>query len=243
MTFRTSATMALATALTMSMVTGSAHAIGLCEGLETTYTLEAVDEAAGLLLVRGTTETCSETDSGDEKRATLSFAQLVGLDGKVHRTFGKRRHARALADQLGVAKVEPTKLLKDLQSKKTMVPARARSGPGASPCTTRVARKRAGKRDGFPQVDVTVTIGAGKPLKTVALGAAAKDAGQQVTTLFLPKRRAVAIWSVTGSCSGPPPGYFGEEDEGTCQAELAMRVRLLSVVKGGPLEACFPPSK
>ncbi|HWO17306.1 MAG TPA: hypothetical protein VNO30_00965 [Kofleriaceae bacterium] len=49
----------------------------------------------------------------------------------------------------------------------------------------------------------------------------------------------IAVWLRQPGCAGPPPGYFGPNDPGTCYPDDKIEVPILDAKKLPALASCF----
>lgn len=226
----------------------TARAEGLCENTPTTYALKSVSERLGQLVIRGSLAWCVEVDAGgelSEKRGHDAFAQRVGLDGEIARWFLADLKRETVARFVSAHQVEHPEALKALAKQEKaggFVPAAKLKASPSGACAATVKRTDQPEVDEeFRQTTLSVAVRQGeRTLWTHQVGASAIDAEPSVQVLFLPARRAVLVFSLLGSCGGPPPGMMDEE--GDCYPEHEVGVTVVTVESEPALAACFKPA-
>ena len=226
-------------------LTGSfARATGPCENVSSSSTLAFVAERTERLIITGSVEWCEENESDgviNEDRGSVDYAKVVRFDGTVEAWFVDRTEKHAVDTlQSHFSEANRPRALKTLPAYVKKVGAVAPDALKSALCTPDVKlRELSTSSGGFDEQEVTVHIRAGeRSLWSAELGTSSVDAGQpEVHVLFLKDTRRVLVSWVVFECSGPPPGYFGEDDGGECYVE---ELREFSVESASRLGLCFP---
>ncbi len=223
--------------------------IGICEETTTTYTLRAIAPDAALVAYDVEAEWCEEDPDTGEKRGTIKSILVADFD-----TRGKAHYftPEPGSEHKPSGTVRPAKDWPAFEKEKGFKPIGALGSFLQGPCTGAVvAVGKAPKPLPEPAeapmlksfgLGVAVTTPAGA-LPPVRIGAHVQSQGQpQVVLVPLPAKGAVRVFTVTAKCAegGPPPGYFGEDDPGTCLVEWVRRKVDLTVAKVPGLAACLP---
>ncbi|MCA9665075.1 MAG: hypothetical protein KC503_05785 [Myxococcales bacterium] len=240
----------LALVAVLTIIPTVASATDICEDTPITYSARAVSASAGLLLVDGLMAWCTKTGSTPpgEKRGKLRFAAVRSLGGVTRAWFVDRTTARLRAEfrrRLRARAQRPLASLAAYKKRLGFQPlARFRVSPrGCYARVDKVADKA--KAGSFASSTIRLLVFARgerkKPLLARRLGHADDEAGHSVLTAFVSKRDGVVAWVDLGRCAGPPPGYFGSEDPGTCYKTHAPRLLRLGTTVGSrlALARCF----
>ncbi len=220
----------------------TAGATGVCENLARHYDPPKLfSEAENAFAVFGSQDWCDEIDRGqglEEVRGTVHFVELRDTAGNVVGIFSGARgkDAERVTDLVGAFEPAPPAKLAGTLRKRGYVPL-----VKAGRCSVRTAWSAAPKEqvNGFPAARLSLDVLAGsKRLTRVDLGLAARDrkSAAIVRAQWLPKKKAVALWAIVPSCSGPPPGYFGPDDAGQC---YPIDSAAITVVDSAAIGACF----
>lgn len=210
-----------------SLLCAEAHAIGLCEGGSTDYKLIEIAPRAGLLALSVEQHTCAVVESEnsvDEKWQTLKTILVTDLELKEQGSYATDPKSAPSGD------VKPAAAWQALRKDKGFRPIAevALLPPGTAACRVeRVALvgRRAVPLDEAPhrrheftehRVGLRVTAG-GRALPPLVLGTHALEAGDFPVWL-VPLPGGVRSYAMLATCGGPPPGYFGEDDAGSCYA-------------------------
>lgn len=235
---RTITVLSLAASLFAS--SGPALAIGFCENLSETWTLEAVSADGSLVLLQGDLEWCEETDEGEE-RGVLHTAQVRDVSGKVSQWYlresGKEAARRLAGVTRAVAPLPMSKLDERKKAEGFLAPKSLQKSPSGR-CEASVAATKKGDA-----LSLTLRIAVdGKEAWSAPIGdGVASEVKRQVLPLYLPTSRSVLLWATLPRCAGgPPPGYFGDDDPGECYVETELHLKLHETA-GTPLVACFEP--
>jgi hypothetical protein len=228
----------------------SAAATGVCENLPRHYDPPRLySEAEDAFAVFASQDWCDEVERGgalDEVRGKVHFVELRDTRGTVLGILSSARgkDAQRVTDLIGVFEpVSPAKLPGVLKAR-GYLPLTS-SGPKPRRCSVRTAWRAAPKEtvNGFPAATLSVEVLAGgKRVTRVELGLAARDRKPAaiVRAQWLPKRSAVAVWAIVPSCSGPPPGYFGADDPGSCYEVDSVALTVIEATATPEIVACFP---
>jgi hypothetical protein len=197
-----------------------AHAIGLCEDVETRFDApELFDEATRSFAIPASQGWCDELQDGGslgEKRGTVPFVQLRGAHGVLGvlstasgADADRLKAAAGTFEAVAFGKLHATLL------KRGFAPlAGALKGCKITTAWTDVAAA-GGWRSATLQLEV---VRAGKPVlrKPLGQGSIARKGDQVVRAHVLADRSGIAVFAIVPSCEGPPPGYFGPDDGGQC---------------------------
>ena len=223
-----------------------AAAIGLCEGLETTYRISSVSEKTGEFTVLGETAWCVDQDEvypnlseGDEGRFT--FGQLIGFDGEVRRVFVKadeRQRFKRLKKGFSSKKLETLEALEIYAATQGFVKVeRLRPSPSGA-CEMQEVLGKTSQVDTFPErsIGIRITVEKGKRVERT-LGYAAAEEARQLSALFLPQKRAILLWAALPQCEA---GFSaGPDDPPDCQLSYTVQSQVLTLTDHPSLSACF----
>lgn len=225
-----------------------AAATGICENTGTTYgkpTLFA--EATETFAVPATLAWCDEKDNGgsiEEVRGTIAYVELRDVNNNAVGLISsaKGKDAKRLEDSVGeFDKVVAGKLDAELK-KRGYVAINAKS-PAKAACRAQATFKKAPKDtvNGFPAERMYIEVRAGKKSmlrKELGLSAQQRQESGVVLAHFYTTKKAVALFTLLPTCSGPPPGYFGPDDVGDCYEDDTITTSLIDGSKGD-LARCF----
>lgn len=215
--------------LCAALLPGRALAIGLCENTPTTYALEEIAPQADLLIFRVETQRCQEVFKENlvsEKRTTTAQMLVTNLQLKNRRFFVADR-AKAPAGVGGAAAYAALRQGKDLRPIRDV----AMHPPGGRGCKVESVVLHQGKavsyedapraRGDFTTRSVGLLITTAGPLPPLPLARHTIDAGPlAVWTVRL--QGGLRSYYVSATCGGPPPGYFGPDDGGTCYPHYSL---------------------
>lgn len=240
--------------LLMSMALRDAGATGLCENNPKRYSFLAISESQGAVALTVQHAWCEETQDAmgmlGERRGTVTYVELWDLaTGDMlerlasPRNTGQGERIRNVAGEF-TAVPKSTKITAVLASRGfTTSPQRNKSLNKR--CITRASTSAAEASDdsgGFPALAVSVQVLAGKQrllehrFTTVAR---LRKRDLSMVSVFLPARKALAVWARSPMCDGPPPGYFGDGDAGTCYKRDEPVFLLLPLDAHPALAPCF----
>jgi hypothetical protein len=186
---------------------------------------------------------CDETDDG-VKRGTLSYVEIRDLGDRVIARLSSQRGAadEPIGELKKLVRYVPRERLARELERRGFPRAGAAPGAAAERCVARAVRGGRTAMDGFPATRVSLAVMQGqRELLRRRLGAAAaqRRAELEVRSHLLVEERALAVWIRLPACEGPPPGYFGPKDRGTCHKLDKVRVQLLAARKHPQLASCF----
>jgi hypothetical protein len=95
---------------------------------------------------------------------------------------------------------------------------------------------------GFPEKALGIAVvSSGKRLFGWPAGTFAVQREKDVAVhgYFLARARLLVVWSVAPRCEGPPPGYFGPDDGGTCHDKDETALHLVRAEDQPLLAGCF----
>lgn len=184
-------------ALLLLLLPSIAHATGRCEDNPTRFdppTQFSAKEHA--FASAGVAAWCEVDEQNQERRGSAKFVELRDVANKVLATLSADPDAsRISADK--VAQLHQALVAR---------------GYGALAKVPNCGFKTAWDGDGVV-VDVTR---AGKRLARVPLGSGSTRRRGDQQLVVARDGEAIALWATVPDCDGPPPGYFGPDDPGTC---------------------------
>ncbi len=215
--------------LLLLLLCSQAHAIGLCEGLSETFALKAVDAKARRVLLAGRLEWCEEVEkrgSIDERRGWLAVERVQSFEGADLGWTLKTKGAEARRRFEGLGKTAPA-------PGGSWAPAK---GKTEAPCSLRIAESGEEPDDhSFAVSEATLEVlHMGRVIQRVELGQNEGPSPPELGLAWLPQ--GLAVWVGLATCGGPPPGTFGPDDGGECQATLGYELRWFDAAK---LPGCF----
>jgi hypothetical protein len=224
-----------------------AHATGPCEDTPRLYgAVLGFAEADGRFAIKVSRSWCDEGRDQREIRGILEFVEVRdlknGVPGRLASLTGK--DARRLERLEGAFEhVKASRLNALLKERGFKVPARSARCPTGR-CTVRTGWGHdPDGLNGFPAGKVSVEVREGKRvLERLEAGVAARErrAEVQVHAQFAPAARRLAVLVRVPQCSGPPPGYFGKDDAGTCYRDDLAFTTALDLSRYPALAPCFP---
>ena len=234
--------------LLLLMLPAAGYATGICEDTGTTYGAPTLfSEALEAFAVPATLAWCEERqDEGsiDEVRGTIAYTELRDVRGNVLGALSAVTgdDAKRLEEVVGVFEAVPAAQLATALAAHGFAPIVAR-GPTKNRCTIKGAWKATpGQQDnGFPAAELAVEVRAGKRRllrREVGVVAEARRGDEVVVAHVRATQRKIALFTLRPTCSGPPPGYFGPDDGGSCYQIDDVQVTLLDA-SAGPLARCF----
>lgn len=231
-------------------VAGVAQATGICENNPRRYRTEvSYSPQEGRVATAATQAWCEEKERDgvlSEQRGTVPFVEIRDRKGTVIERLSGATGAQAarLKEYVGdVTSLSDAALVQQLRSRGFVpLPERAVSPSGA--CSVRSSWKKSDTRqNGFPAGQVSVDVLAGHTrlasIEVDVLAAHKRRTEVALRAMFLPSERALLLWLRLPQCEGPPPGYFGKGDPGTCYPIEQLVLKLLSVADQPALSACF----
>ncbi|MDX2092296.1 MAG: hypothetical protein SFX73_30815 [Kofleriaceae bacterium] len=231
------------------LVPSIASATGICEDTGTTYgTPTQFAEATNTFAVPATLTWCEETQDGgtiDELRGTIAYTELRDVNDDVVAVLSEAQGQDLVRLQSKVSNVEevPTGKLGAELARRGYVALVAKS-PSKAACRVRATWKKAPKGekvDGFPAERMFFEVRAGKKsvqTKEIGLSAKERHAAGVVVAHFYTTKKAVALLTLLPTCAGPPPGYFGPDDGGSCYNVDTIKASMIDGSKGA-LARCF----
>jgi hypothetical protein len=232
--------------IVMGLAPRTAEAIGRCENTPRAYeppTLFSEQEQA--FAVPATQAWCEERDEMNEDRGEIAFVELRDVDGDVVGILSSARgkDARRLEDLVGGFEPVAAGKLDGVLKARGFAPLAATTS-GKTRCEVRTDTSPAPKEtvNGFPAARVFVDVhGGGKRLARIDAGLAAQQRQYELVALghAMVKRPVIAVWVRRPSCSGPPPGYFGPDDGGSCYSVDEIQVLRFDAGKLPALAPCF----
>lgn len=231
----------LVAAVVLSSAT--AHATGLCEDMAPSYDPpELFDEKTQSFAIPGTQPWCDEVQDGgsfDEKRGSVKFVELRDIHdtvlGIVSTASGddadKLRRAFPDFEAVPFGKLRATLVKRGY----------VKLAPKTKSCTFATAwtdiAPPGGWRDATLQLDVK-RAGKGISRTKLGVGSIQRRGDQKLRVHVIAKLATVAVFATVPSCAGPPPGYFGPDDGGSCYHVDTPSVLLL---EASAVAACFSP--
>jgi len=232
-----------------------AHATGPCENTGPRYDPpELFDAKTQSFAIPASQPWCDVTVDGevlppgelrtgaviDEIRGAVSFVELRDVNNHVIAILSVARGADAehLEQAVGVFEAVPSGKLHATLLARGYAPLVTRAKDcKLSTAWTDVEAGR-GWRGATLQLDVQRS---GKRLLRSPLGKGSieRRGDQFIRAHVLAKQASLAVFAIIPSCAGPPPGYFGPDDDGDCY-HVNMPVATLLDAKTSPsLAACF----
>ncbi len=220
----------------------AASATGLCENTPVRYDPpELFDEATQSFAVSASQAWCDVNDETlTETYGAVSFVELRDTHDKVLAILSTAqgadathlRTARGDFEPIAVGKLHATLVArgyKPIVSK-------------TKGCKLSTAWTDADSRDGWRGAALQLDVQRGKTrLSRVQLGegSAARRGDQWFRAHVLAKQSTIAVFAIVPSCGGPPPGYFGTADGGSCYHDDTPIVVTLDATTTPALAACF----
>lgn len=232
--------------IVLGLAPRTAEAIGRCENTPRTYEPPRLfSEQEQAFAVSATQAWCEERDEMNEDRGEIAFVELRDLNGDVVGILSSARGKDAQRLERLVRAFEPVAAgkLDGVLEARGFAPLAATSR-GKTRCEVLTATSPAPKEtvNGFPAARVFVDVhGGGKRLARVDAGLAAQQREYELVALghAMAKRPVIAVWMRRPSCSGPPPGYFGPDDGGSCYPDDEIQILLFDAGKTPALAPCF----
>lgn len=212
--------------LLLVSLTNLAQAIGMCEGQTTTRQITHV-ALDGHLLIHVNEEFCDEEESMDVRR----YVVAQSIDGRELTRFCVEPAAGVgctpAATMAAWIKTHQLIALEAIPPKRAITDPLPFEQFGGAGCTTSATRTALKATPGaFAMTRVALKIQHGRRrVRTLKLGETSAQFGS-ARLIFLPNGDAL-LESHLATCGGPPPGYFGPDDEGECYPEYVHTVRRL----------------
>lgn len=232
--------------IVLGLAPRTAEAIGRCENTPRTYEPPRLfSEQEQAFAVSGTQAWCEERDELNEDRGAIAFVELRDLDGDVVGILSSARgkDARRLERLVGPFEPVAAGKLDGVLAARGFAPLAA-IARGKARCEVRTTTSPAPKEtvNGFPAARVFVDVhGGGTRLARVDAGLTAQQRQHELVALghAMAKRPLIAVWVRRPSCSGPPPGYFGPDDAGSCYPDDEIQILRFDAGKTPALAPCF----
>jgi len=233
---------------------GVAQATGICENNPRRYHTEvSYSPQEGRVATVATQAWCEEKEKNGvlgEQRGTVQFVEIRDRKGTVLEYLSSASGAQAarLKEYVSDVKLLPQEaLLQDLRSR-GFVPLPERAVSPSGTCSVRSTwQKSDNRQNDFPAGLVSIEVMAGQArlarIELDDLAAQGRRTEVALRAMFLPSERALLVWLRLPRCAGPPPGYFGKGDPGTCYPKDLMVIKLLSEREQPALSACFAPPR
>ena len=188
-------------------------------------------------------DTIQDGDAFDEKRGEVAFVELRDVHGTVlgrlsTATGDDAKHLAALVD--GIEAIAVGKLHSTLV-KRGYAPLVTHSAAKRA-CTLALTWGTAAGKGGWVRAPLSLEVSlGGKQLLRVPLGdgTTARRGDQFLRAHYLIASRAIAVFALLPSCAGPPPGYFGPDDGGSCYHINTPLALALDAKTHPELAACF----
>lgn len=232
-------------ATAMTAEPGIARATGACENLTTSYSVVGINRGGQRVLVEASRQWCfddGETDKDDEPDGLTML--VLDKRGRVLRRFDSKPPSYGdLSDLTLGANVKPERMaaLKPLKLRLKFVEADTLDLPRCTKSIVSKGLKTSPKEFSSARAKVVLTR-KGKRVWSKSLGRVdVGDSGPLAAAEFFavpgaPKR--LLVWSSTGECDGPPPGYFGPDDGGECYEAWTHEFAIIRRPK--TLRRCMP---
>jgi hypothetical protein len=192
------------------MLARAAGAIGMCEDVAIHYRAPTLfSESDNAFAVPATQDWC-ETTATDEKRGTIELVELRGLDGKIVAVLSTAKGADAAHLTAAVGSFVAVPDVARALAQRGYAPLVA-----STQCKASLTWSKAPDRDPWPPIAMGLAISGGSKL-ALGIASVARKGDALVRTHLFPKRHAIAVWALLPTCAGPPPGYFGSDDAGSC---------------------------
>ena len=231
------------------LIPWAAHATGVCEGTGTRYQAPTLfAESSELFAVPATASWCEERQnegSIEEVRGTVTYTELRDVRGRV---------VTSLSEATGKDRIELAKIVGSAEwlapgmtatwlKDKGFAPIQATGPVARENCAVHATWKAAPKEqiNGFPAARLGVELRAGKKVVhrlQLGLAAETRKGSERVVAHFFKTKRMVALFTLLPTCEGPPPGYFGPDDPGSCYDVDVLGMWVVDAGKGD-LARCF----